>query len=246
MIIKDANYVETFNLNDAWRDVMLLCILKGHDYVVKGITGSYIGQIRRQLTNVMAKIITPGQRPLAPIVPPPHPSPTTDENIEKYFVDYIMGTEVKGKQDYTYGNFINPQLPRVIELLIQSGGNTNQACISVGNESSIFLGDPPCLRTITFKVVEHKLNMSVFFRSWDLMSGWPENLGGMQLLKEYILSEIEDYIDVVDGNLFAHSDGLHIYEQYFDIANELNMNKIEISPGVLEDKDKYEKFLGGK
>jgi len=241
MIIKEANYVETFTIGDAWRDVMWLCVLKGYDFVVKG--GSYVGQIRKQLPNVHIKIKTPWVRPLAPYTPPPYPPPTSDNKIEKYFLEYIINDEIHGKEDYTYGSFIRPQLLKVIDLLIASKGNTNQACISVGNRGSIFLKDPPCLRTITFKVVEGQLNMSVFFRSWDLYAGLPENLGGLQMLKEYILSHIEDDLDVTDGALIAYSDGLHIYDQYFDLANALNVDKIEVSPGVLKDKEEFNKTL---
>lgn len=245
MINKVTNYVEDLTLNDAWRDVMWLCILNGYDYVVKGKTGSYIGQIRKQLSNVMIKISTPGIRPLAPYTPPPYPPPTSDEKIEKYFLDYIISEQVHGKEDYTYGSFIVPQVPRIIEMLKESGGNTNQACISIGDPKSVFLKDPPCLRTVTFKVVQKKLNMSVFFRSWDLYTGLPENLGGLQLLKELILSEIEDVIEVTDGSIFAYSDGLHIYDQYFDLANALNIDKVKVSKEVLDDKETFSKQLRG-
>jgi thymidylate synthase len=181
---------------------------------------------------------------LAPYTPPPYPPPTNDEKIIVYFLEYIMSEKVHGNEDYTYGSFIKPQLQKAIDLLIATNGNTNQSCISVGDRQSIFLKDPPCLRTITFKVVEKKLNMTVLFRSWDLYAGLPENLGGLQMLKEYVLSQIEDYIDVIDGNLIAYSDGLHIYDQYFDLANALNVDKIKVDSNVLLDKERFAKELG--
>ena len=239
MIIKEANYIECFSLNDAWREVMWACVLNGYDYVVKG--GSYVGQIRKQLSNVSIKIKEPWIRPLSPYTPPPYPPPTSDEKIEKYFLDYIISEEVHGNEDYTYGSFISPQIQRAIKLLKETNGNTNQACISIGDRNSIFLNDPPCLRTIAFKVVNNKLNMSVFFRSWDLYAGFPENLGGLQLLKEFVLSQVE--LDISDGCIFAYSDGLHLYDQYFDLVNVLNIDKVKVSESVLNDKIEFSKNL---
>ena len=78
--------------------------------------------------------------------------------------------------------------------------------------------------------------MCLYFRSWDMYAGFPENLGGLQLLKEYALSYLEDFFPVVDGEIIAFSDGLHLYEQYFDLANKLNVDKIQIADSAAMDK----------
>lgn len=124
----------------------------------------------------------------------------------------------------TYGSYIKPQINRIIEILNVSNGNSNQACISVGDRDACNLEDPPCLRNITFKVVDGKLNMTVFFRSWDLYAGMPENLGGLQMFKEYILAHLN--FPCEDGPITAYSDGLHIYEQYIDVINCLSASKM--------------------
>jgi thymidylate synthase len=227
------NYIEAHTIGDAWRDVMTLCVKNGHDFVVKG--GSYEGQIRKQLPFVAIRILTPGQRPLSPILPQGTPPPTTDENIEEYFIKYLMSDELRENEQYTYGSFIVPQINRAIEMLLLSNGNTNQACISIGDRDSINLPDPPCLRTITFKVVKGRLNMSVFFRSWDLFTGLPENLGGLQLVKEYVLFHL-DALNIQDGELIAYSDGLHLYDQYFGLVDALNVEKVQVDEKVLTDK----------
>jgi len=241
MINEALQCVEDININNAWREAMLLCIKKGYDFVVKG--GSYKGQIRKQLSDIKIVIKEPWLRPLAPITPPPYPPPTSEEKIEQYFIDYIMNEKVHGKEDYTYGSYIVPQLQPAIDILLKADGNTNQACISIGDREAITLKDPPCLRVVSFKVVEKKLQMSVFFRSWDLFCGLPENLGGLQYLKEYVLSNIEDKLEVKDGLIIAFSDGLHLYEQYFDLVNAFNMEKIKINKQVLKDKEKFTKKL---
>ena len=137
-------------------------------------------------------------------------------------MEYIMSGQIHGREDYTYGSYIEPQLSYIIEKLIQSKGDTNQATISVGDREAAKLADPPCLRTVDFKVVNGYLNMALFFRSWDLFCGLPENLGGLQMLKEYVLANIENEFPVLDGKIIAYSAGLHLYEQYFDLVKMLN------------------------
>lgn len=234
-MFNEANFVRAVSIGEAWRDVMWLCIKNGWDFVVKG--GSYEGQIRKQLSHVTIIIEQPWLRPLSPIMPVGTPGPTNDDKIEEYFARYIMSDEVAENEVYTYGSFIVKQVDRIIELLNNAKGNTNQACIAIGDNSTTFLGDPPCLRLCSFKVVEGRLVLTVFFRSWDLYAGFPENMGGLQLLKEYVLAHLT--FPCGDGALIAYSDGLHIYDQYFDIANTLNVDKINVSDEALADKKEF-------
>ena len=50
--------------------------------------------------------------------------------------------------------------------------------------------------------------------SWDLWGGFPANLGAIQILKEYMSSEI----GIEDGELIAVSKGLHLYDYSWDLA----------------------------
>jgi thymidylate synthase len=228
MINIEENTVTAFDIGSAWREVMQLCVINGHDYEVKG--GSYIGQIRRQLDSVRIRVTRPGHRPLAPIMPPSIPGPTSDDKISAYFERYLMSARRTENEDYTYGFYIANQIERLIGILNDSSGDTNQACISVGDVNSIFLDSPPCLRVVSFKVVSGvlsqrpQLNMTVYFRSWDLFAGLPDNLGGLQLLKEYVLEHL--IFDCDDGFIIAYSDGLHIYSQYDNVVNMLCVEKI--------------------
>ncbi len=244
MIIENANCVEACSLGDAWREVKWLCVKRGDDYVVE--KGSYAGQIRRQLSFVTIRITEPGRRPLEPIMPPNIPPPTDREKIEKYFMEKLMDSKLAEKEQYVYGTWITQQIAKVLENLKVSKGNTNQACISVGDNDAVYLDDPPCLRVVSFKVVNGKLNMTVFFRSWDLVAGLPQNLGGLQLLKEYAIAYLSEWLEVSDGELIAFSDGLHIYEQYFDLANLLNVDKIAVGEKVRQEKSDFEKILDSR
>jgi thymidylate synthase len=219
-----SNIIIARDLNNAWRDTLWRCAANGYDYKIK--KGSYEGQIRRQLNSLVIVIEEPWTRPFNFYTPAGIPSPTDSDKINKYFYDYLA-TDTKGKlEDYTYGEFIAPQIPKVVNLLNVSEGATNQACMNIGGEKNIDLLDPPCLRMVDFKVVNKTLEMSVFFRSWDLFIGLPENLGGLQLLKEYVLAQL--LFEVDDGQIIAYSSGGHIYEQYFPIVNQMNIHQIEI------------------
>jgi len=110
-----------------------------------------------------------------------------------------------------------------IELLIwtykNKGPRNNQMVLQVAHPTDMLLQDPPCLRQIDTRIQDGKLHFMVYFRSWDLWGGFPANLGGIQLLKEYCAAEI----GVEDGEIIATSKGLHIYDYSFDLAKCLRM-----------------------
>jgi thymidylate synthase len=117
----------------------------------------------------------------------------------------------------------NPTFLNQVELLIwtykNKGHRNNQMILQVGQPTDMLLQDPPCLRTIDTRIQDGKLHFYPYFRSWDLWGGFPANLGGIQLMKEYIASEI----GVEDGEIIASSKGLHLYDYSFDLAKCLRM-----------------------
>jgi len=203
--------IEARDLSEAW----FLCVCKtmteGRVYTIE--RGSYEGQRRRELEFVTVHIQHPGSRPLVPDVPHGVPAPSTMEYIENY-LPYLMTAHRKEGEQYTYGQYLETQIAEVIKMYQEDGHNTNQAFMAVGDERSIFLSDPPCLRAIDTRIMNNKLNFVVYFRSWDLWAGFPSNLAAIQLLKEYMASEV----GVEDGEIIAMSKGMHIYEYSWDVA----------------------------
>ena len=169
--------------------------------------GSYVGQYRKELDFVVVKVRQPGTRPLTPDVPQGVSPPTSMDYVEKY-LPYLMTAHKAEGEQYTYGQYLERQIPRVIRMYREDGYNTNQAFMAVGDAESVSLPDPPCLRAIDTRILNNRLNFIVYFRSWDLWAGFPSNLAAMQLLKEYMAGEI----GVNDGELIAMSKGLHLYE----------------------------------
>lgn len=112
-----------------------------------------------------------------------------------------------------------------IELLIwtykNKGYRNNQMVLQVAHPTDMLLKDPPCLRQIDTRIQDDQIHFYPNFRSWDAWGGFPANLGGIQLLKEYVSS----CIGVNDGNIIASSKGLHIYDYSLSLAKDLRMIK---------------------
>ncbi|MFC1933234.1 thymidylate synthase [Chloroflexota bacterium] len=199
------------DLSEAWFLCLGKTLTEGHEYKIE--RGSYAGQHRKELDFVVVQVRNPGAEPLIPDVPQGVPPPTTMEYVESY-LPYLMTAHKAEGEQYTYGQYLEKQISEVIRMYKEDGYNTNQAYMAVGDSQSISLPDPPCLRGIDTRIHNQRLNFIVYFRSWDLWAGFPSNLAALQLLKEYMASEI----GVDDGEIIASSKGLHLYEYTWELA----------------------------
>jgi thymidylate synthase len=204
-------FIDARDLSEAWFLCLRKTLTEGHEYRIE--RGSYAGQRRKELDLVVIQIRHPGTRPLTPDVPQGVPPPTSMEYVETY-LPYLMTAHRREGEQYTYGQYLETQIAEVISIYKEDGYNTNQAFMAVGDDKSVFLSDPPCLRGIDTRVRDGKLNFIVYFRSWDLWAGFPSNLAAIQLLKEYMGEEI----GVGDGEIIAMSKGLHLYEHAWELA----------------------------
>jgi len=222
-------FIEARDLPDAWFQCVYEILDKGHKYIIDH--GSYKGQQRLEFDYITVHIKYPGVKPLIPDIPAALgiPNPVADGYVEEY-LPYLMTNMKQPNEDYTYGERLAgycwqykkglddyehiSQIDAVIKMYKTKGYGTNQAAMSVSQPSDILLGDPPCLRHIDTRILDGKLHFMVYFRSWDLWNGFPANLGGIQLLKEYMASEI----GVEDGEIIAASKGLHLYDYVWELA----------------------------
>jgi len=203
--------IEARDLSEAWFLCLRKTLAEGREYKIE--RGSYAGERRKELDFVIIQVRCPGTKPLTPDVPQGVPPPTTTEYVESY-LPYLMTAHRAEGEQYTYGQYLEKQIAEVIRMYQEDGHNTNQAFMAVGDAQSIFLSDPPCLRAIDTRIRDNTLNFVVYFRSWDLWAGFPSNLAAIQLLKEYMASEI----GVSDGGIIAMSKGLHLYEYSWELA----------------------------
>jgi thymidylate synthase len=210
--------IEARDLNEAWFLCLSKTLSEGFEYRID--RGSYAGQRRKELDFIVLKIRNPGIKPLIPSVPQGVPPPTTMEYIESY-LPYLMTASKKEGEQYTYGQYLEPQIAEVIRMYKEDGHNTNQAYMAVGDKESLALSDPPCLRGIDTRIRQNRLHFFVYFRSWDLWAGFPSNLAAIQRMKE----DMASVIGVEDGELIASSKGLHLYEYSWQLA-EMTVRKI--------------------
>jgi len=234
------------DLDEAWHAALKLCFMYGYEWVVE--SGSYKGQKRYEFDSVEVHIKDPGNGPLVPTMPEGSglTPPTSREYVENYFATYLMSAEKTEHEDYTYGErLVNPrlrfverpkredkakvtdgplmrvnQIEEIIKEIIFSKGNSNQTCMEIAMPNDVLLNDPPCLRLIDVRVRYGRLHLFVYFRSWDLYAGFPANLGALELLKQYMVQEINQRSDLNlrNGSIVAFSKGLHIYEQYYPVV----------------------------
>lgn len=207
-------YIDARDLPEAWFLCVKAAMETGREYVID--RGSHQGQKRREIDFITLRVRYPDTRPLVPDTPASIPPPSSMDYVEQY-LPYLMTGVKQPNEQYTYGEDIDYQLQELIRMYKEDGYGTNQACMSIGNKESIFLSDSQCLRVIDTRIRYGKLYFYVYFRSWDLWSGLPSNLAAIQVLKEYVASEI----GVVDGELIACSKGLHLYDHHWKIADML-------------------------
>ena len=233
-------FIDAFDLDDAWFQCLSTILDKGHVYTIT--RGSYEGQKRLEFDFVSIRVRKPSHQ-IIPIIPEGMsiPAPTDMDYIQGYLSYLLTGTKTK-TEDYTYGErLVDPkvtvkdisgkelisemplnvnQVEEVIKMYKEKGLGTNQAVMEIGMPSDIKLIDPPCLRLIDTRLRYGKLHFILYFRSWDLWGGFPSNLGGLQLVKQYMAEEI----GVGDGEIVAVSKGLHLYDYAWDLA-KLRTNK---------------------
>jgi thymidylate synthase len=241
-------FIDAFDLDDAWFQCLSEILDHGHIYTIT--RGSYEGQKRLEFDFVTLRVRKPAHQ-IIPIIPSGMsiPAPTDMEYIHGY-LNYLLTGQKTETEDYTYGErLVEPkvrlkqkiegkdlisemplnvnQIEEVIKIYKTQGFGTNQAIMEIGMPSDIKLSDPPCLRLIDTRVRYAKLHFILYFRSWDLWGGFPSNLGGLQLVKQYMADEV----GVGDGEIIAVSKGLHLYDYAWDLAkirtNKLNPKSLQ-------------------
>jgi thymidylate synthase len=216
---------------DAWFQLIYNLFDKAYSQKIQ--KGSFENEQYRLQYSGIAVFIEHPSDDMIPIMPPNSgiPAPTTREYIEDYFVNYLMNPELAENETYTYASRIQHRMPnggtqleRIIQILKETP-LTNQAVIEIATPEDLDICygkdgklDPPCLRLLDFKVIptdnNSVLTVSAYFRSWDIWAGFPTNLGGIELLKQYVASEA----NLSNGPIYAYSAGAHIYGYQEEIA----------------------------
>lgn len=123
--------------------------------------------------------------------------------------------------------YVPNQLEWVINHFKQKGLGNAHCFITIGYPESNFAYDipyeteaerrtSPCLRGLDFRVIDNCLLTNVVYRSWDLVSGWPTNMGGFTLLNEYVA----DALGIKPGPLSFSCKDLHSYDHGYNYLKQ--------------------------
>jgi len=227
-------FIKATDLNDAWHQCVFSILDHGRKFKID--KGSYAGDYRLEFDYIVVHITHPGTRPLEPQIPAHYciPNPVEPGYIlgdhpdfkGTPYIEYLMSPHKEDGEDYTYGSrlcgyaygnqfmFYIDQIAEVIITYREHGFRNNQMVLQIARPQDILLTDPPCLRHIDTRIQDNKLHFFPYFRSWDLWGGFPANLAAIQILKEYMASEI----GVEDGEIIASSKGLHLYKYVWELA----------------------------
>ena len=123
---------------------------------------------------------------------------------------------------YTYGQRLRnykgiDQIGYIIRRLRQDPTSRQALAITWKPEEDPTNEYPPCLQIIDVKLRKNKLHMSVYFRSNDMWSAWPQNAYALASTLRY-LSRI---IGVETGTLTMVSNAAHVYDYDWKAACEL-------------------------
>ncbi|ODS38282.1 MAG: hypothetical protein A7316_08385 [Candidatus Altiarchaeales archaeon WOR_SM1_86-2] len=216
--IKNMKYISinAFDIPDAWLQIVE-SILKYGDVFDVG-RGSEITRTRAVALGL--EISNPEIRPLA------HPqAPFTMKYVEEYALEYLFIGDKHEGEEYTYGERLRKpidQIEKVIEKYKEEK-NDRQNTMVIRRPEDLDSPDPPCLTVMDTEILDNKLHFIVYFRSWDAYAGFPANIAGFQLLKEYMASEI----GVEPGKTMAFSKNIHLYERQISFAEQLVYGKSE-------------------
>jgi thymidylate synthase len=232
-----STIVEATTIPDAWFQCIYR-LLQSYElengarrYIVTSGSDTGVGRIEFDFVQMHIKL--PGGRPLLPQMPEHlNIPPIADDAYLNNYVQYLIEPSKAPNERYTYGERLSAQIPEVIAYYKEEGGLNNRMCMEVGRPEDLFvyrqgLRSTPCMRLIDTRILNGKLHFYVYFRSWNLWNGLPVNLAALQLVKEWMATEI----GVEDGEILASSKGLNLRDYNLDFAYQ----RIQKEPGYFRD-----------
>lgn len=230
--------IKAWNLPEAWHRAVRTVWTEGVDFEVG--RGSETTLTRKVAAAI--EVVNPGNRPLLH-----EKAPADEEYLNEYLLQYLYSGDKEG-EEYTYGERMRraetrdggvvDQVQRVIERLIDEPMD-RQCTITLRYPEDLSNDDPPCLTVLDVEVLPTRgagqatlsgdadsgrvLNFYAYFRSWDAYAGLPTNLGGLQLLKEWMA----DRVGAEDGSMHAFCKNLHLYERQFETVEALGSERVK-------------------
>jgi thymidylate synthase len=213
--------ITAFDCPDAWFQALSKIWNEGDTFQVG--YGSEITETKK--LNLTIEITHPENRPLVS-----DKAPCDIKYVQGYALEYLWCGE-KQDETYTYGSRLNHpvnQIEKAVERYVQEQRD-RQVTMAIRLPEDIQKSiaakrhEPPCLSLIDTEILEGKMHLTCYFRSWDAYAGLPANIAGLQLFNEAFVKDINSLgnLSLETGKMIFHSKNCHIYQRQFKLVEEL-------------------------
>ena len=214
--------VKAFDIPGAWYRTLEEIWENGEDFSVG--YGSEVTMTRK--LNLSIRITNPESRPLVA-----DKAPCDMKYINSYALQYLWAGVKEEGETYTYASRLREpvdQIQQVIERYAEEPQD-RQLTMVIRQPQDIqkTLGgmkhEPPCLTVMDTELLDGKMHLTCYFRSWDAYAGLPANIAGIQVFNEALVGELNARAgtDYSTGELVFHSKNCHIYSRLYDLVEEL-------------------------
>jgi thymidylate synthase len=227
--VKHVN-ITAFDCPDAWFQALSRIWNEGEIFSVG--YGSETTQTKK--LNLSIEITHPDNRPLVS-----DKAPCDMKYVQWYALTYLWCGE-KQDESYTYGSRLREPVDQIEEAIRRytEEQRDRQVTLVVRLPGDIkkFLDkgkhDPPCLSLIDTEILDGKMHLTSYFRSWDAYAGLPANIAGLQLFNEAFVAELNARanLSLETGKMIFHSKNCHVYERQYNLVKELIEPKKGDSP----------------
>jgi thymidylate synthase len=215
--------ITAFDLPDAWFQTLNNIWNKGDIFKV----GFGSEETETKKLNLSIEITHPENRPLVS-----DKAPCDIKYVQGYALEYLWCGEKQDDETYTYGSRLNKPVNQIEEAVKRyvEEQRDRQVTMVIRLPSDIKKFDehnkksePPCLSLIDTEILEGKMHLTCYFRSWDAYAGLPANIAGLQLFNEAFVKEINSRgdLNLETGKLIFHSKNCHIYQRQYNLVQEL-------------------------
>ena len=220
-----------FDCPDAWFKTLNQIWSEGETFKV----GYGSEETETKKLNLSIEITRPENRPLVS-----DKAPCDIKYVQGYALEYLWCGE-KQDETYTYGSRLNypvNQIEEAVKRYVKEQRDRQVTMvIRLPEDIKKFRSgtterhEPPCLSLIDTEILDDKMHLTCYFRSWDAYAGLPANIAGLQLFNEAFVSEINERgnLSLKTGKLIFHSKNCHIYKRQFSLVQELLEPKDKLS-----------------
>lgn len=165
-------------------------------------------------------------------------SPTDMKHVQEYGLTYLY-SDFLGEHPYTYGWRLQHPVDQKEELIkaILKNPNNRQLTMTIRIPEDAYginpvtkeKHEPPCLTMMDFEVLNGKVNLTCYFRSWDAFAGLPENIAGIFLYLQAFVADVNERLpedkQLKTGEMMFHSKNCHIYKRQYKLVEEIFSSK---------------------